>query len=75
MAEPTQPATAANSPTGYAWCSWHKNFSDGTRLVQLSDQGSAFGARGLFACEPCREAYRLVPVADQPMPGVEVDAT
>ncbi|MFF1675849.1 hypothetical protein [Streptomyces sp. NPDC058256] len=49
MAEPTQPATAANSPTGYAWCSWHKDFSDGTRLVQLADQGSAFGARGLFA--------------------------
>jgi hypothetical protein len=49
----------------FAYCSWCKSHSDTARLVQAQDQGSAFGARGLFACASCRSTYGLVPVADQ----------
>ncbi|MFJ4829876.1 hypothetical protein ACIP79_08170 [Streptomyces sp. NPDC088747] len=52
----------------YAWCAWHKGVSDDTRLVRIVEQGSAFGGGGLFACRPCRNAYDLVPLADQPAP-------
>lgn len=57
--QPTTPTTS------WAYCSWHKAYSDTARLVQIIEQGSAFGA-DLFACAPCREVHHLVPVADQP---------
>lgn len=48
----------------FAYCSWHKGYSDTTRLVKIIEQGSGPGA-GLFACADCRKVNRLVPVADQ----------
>lgn len=65
MAEPTQTQPATNTPTGYGWCAWHQNYARGVRLVRAVEQGSGPGA-SLFACRPCREAYSLVPLADQP---------
>ncbi|MGW2292821.1 hypothetical protein ACWC1B_49795, partial [Streptomyces phaeochromogenes] len=75
MQLPPLPSRAAgavmNSPPSgslvrsFAYCNWHEGFSDDARLVQLHDQGSAFGARGLFACAACRKLHRLVPVADR----------
>ncbi|KUL42713.1 hypothetical protein [Streptomyces regalis] len=58
----SQDAVTARS---FAWCSWHKRFSDTARLVQRDDQGSVFDARGLFACADCRKIHGLTPVADQ----------
>lgn len=54
------------STRALAYCSWHQGYSDTTRLVQMTDQGSGPGAPGLFACADCRENFRLTPVADQP---------
>ncbi|MBC2867321.1 hypothetical protein [Streptomyces mexicanus] len=64
MSEPTQHETAPDSPRTIAWCSWHQGLSGTARLVRIIEQASGPGA-GLYACAPCREAYRLVPVADQ----------
>lgn len=65
MAEGTQTPPATNTPTGYGWCAWHQNYARGVRLVRAVEQGSGPGA-SLFACRPCREAYDLAPLADQP---------
>lgn len=54
MTEPPEP------PRLIAWCSWHSGLSDTARLVQLGEAGR------LFACERCRIAHNLVPLADQP---------
>ena len=54
-----------NTPTAYAWCSWHDGFAEGVRLIDVIEQGSGSGGN-LFACEPCREIHRLVPYADRP---------
>ncbi|MFJ9536622.1 hypothetical protein ACIRPX_05125 [Streptomyces sp. NPDC101225] len=65
MQQPTDtPATPA-SPREWAHCAWHGAMSDTARLVQIIEQGSGPGAN-LFACAPCREVYRLAPIADQP---------
>lgn len=54
------------APNSFAYCSWHKGYSDTARLVRVIEQGSGVGAgSGLFACADCREANRLVPLADQ----------
>jgi len=53
----TDPPTARR--TGIAWCAWHEAYSNTARPVRDSS-----GAR-LFACQSCREAYGLSPVADQ----------
>jgi hypothetical protein len=72
MTEPTRapsgpaiPAPAQPAHSAYAWCSYHDDFADTCRLVQIIEQGSGPGG-GLFACAPCRATHRLVPVADQP---------
>ncbi|WP_416965704.1 hypothetical protein [Streptomyces sp. Agncl-13] len=65
MPENTQTAGTANTPTAYGWCSWHEAFASGVRLIQVHEQGSGAGG-GVFACRPCREAFDLVPFADQP---------
>ncbi|MEV0209437.1 hypothetical protein AB0H97_29990 [Streptomyces sp. NPDC050788] len=65
MDESTQTEPTTNSPVGYGWCSWHENYARGVRLVRIIEQGSGPGG-SLFACHSCREAYGLVPVADQP---------
>ncbi|MEU1869558.1 hypothetical protein RKD37_005782 [Streptomyces ambofaciens] len=57
--------TTSISPTCYGYCSWHRRFADGVRLIQVLEQQSGPGA-ALYACGPCREANRLVPFADRP---------
>ena len=47
-------------PRLIAWCSWHNGLSDTARLVQIGEAGQ------MFACERCRLAHGLVPLADQP---------
>lgn len=47
-------------PRANAWCSWHSGLSDTARLIQVGE------AWKLFACERCRIAHGLVPLADQP---------
>jgi hypothetical protein len=47
-------------PRLIAWCSWHSGLSDTARLVQVGEGGR------LFACERCRIAHDLAPLADQP---------
>lgn len=64
MQESTQPETEDDTPT-YGWCAWHEGHARGVRLVGVHEQGSGPGGN-LFACRPCREAYDLVPLADQP---------
>ncbi|MEV8396182.1 hypothetical protein ACFVAF_39350 [Streptomyces sp. NPDC057596] len=65
MQERTQTEAAADTPSSFAWCSWHDDFSGTARLVRIIEAGSGPGG-GVFACRPCREQYGLVPVADQP---------
>jgi hypothetical protein len=58
---------ATRSSTGYGRCAWCRSFRDGVRLIQITEAGSGPATAGrLFACSPCREAYDLVPLADQP---------
>ena len=55
----------ADTSGSYAWCSWHRSFTNTARLIQVIEQGSGPGGN-LFACANCRDIYRLVPLADQP---------
>jgi hypothetical protein len=57
-----QPESTASqeSVRTIAWCSWHNGLSDTARLVQTGPDGHR------FACDGCRESYRLSPLADQP---------
>ena len=69
MAEPTQTAGTTNAPTAVGWCAWHQNYARGVRLIQVIEQSSGPGTMGNhFACHPCRQAYNLAPLADQPLP-------
>ncbi|MEV6589351.1 hypothetical protein [Streptomyces acidicola] len=61
----TEGTAATQRPRAYGYCSWHQGYAWGTRLVQLTDQGSGPGDPGRFACPSCRVAYDLVPLADQ----------
>lgn len=45
--------------TTIAFCAWHEAYSNTARPVRDSS-----GAR-LFACFSCRQAYDLVPIADE----------
>ncbi|MDX2515471.1 hypothetical protein PV355_09995 [Streptomyces stelliscabiei] len=51
----------AEEPRTIAYCSWHNGLSDTARLVQTGEAGK------LFACERCRIAHDLAPLADQPL--------
>jgi hypothetical protein len=64
MDESTQDETTAGTPTGYGYCSWHRRFAAGVRLIDVTEQNTGPG-RGHYACEPCRKTYRLVPLADR----------
>lgn len=67
MPENRTPAHAQHTPTAYGFCAWHEGYSRGVRLIRVIEQGSGPGAGGnVFACRSCREAYGLVPLADQP---------
>lgn len=67
MAENPTSAPVQHSPAAYGYCAWHQDYSRGVRLIQASDEGSGPRQVGHFACAPCREAYDLVPLADQPL--------
>lgn len=56
----TEESGTIPQPTAIAWCAWHESYSNTARPVRDSS-----GAR-LFACVSCRQAYDLVPIADQP---------
>jgi hypothetical protein len=64
MAENTQTSPPSNSPAAFGYCAWHKGHAEDIRLIQVEEQGSGPGGC-LFACAPCRSAYRLVPLADR----------
>lgn len=61
------PQTGPAEPTAFGWCAWHQGDARGVRLIAVQEQGSGPGG-SLFACRPCRQAYDLVPLADQPLP-------
>lgn len=65
MHDDTQPTQTADTSGAFGWCAWHQGHTRGVRLIQVHEQGSGPGG-GSFACRPCREAYDLVPLADQP---------
>ena len=46
-------------PRLIAWCHWHDGLSDTARLMQVGEAGN------LFACERCRIAHGLVPLAER----------
>ncbi|MFC8102741.1 hypothetical protein [Streptomyces sp. NPDC057363] len=72
MNESTQDQNAENSPTvattepmAYGYCSWHRGYSAGIRVIEVVEQGTGPG-RVQSACGPCREEHHLVPYADRP---------
>ncbi|MGW0293288.1 hypothetical protein [Streptomyces tuirus] len=65
MNESTQTETTEGTPTGYGYCCWHGREAADVRLIDVIEENSGPG-RALFACPPCREAFRLVPFADRP---------
>ncbi|MFB7655231.1 MULTISPECIES: hypothetical protein [unclassified Streptomyces] len=65
MPESSQQDSITPTLTSYGYCSWHKGFAGGVRLIEVIEQGSGPGG-ALFACETCRRIHRLVPFADRP---------
>lgn len=66
MTETTHTPDTPNTPTAYGYCSWHKAYAAGVRLINVHEQGSGPGGSA-YACQPCRQAYGLVPFADRPL--------
>ncbi|MGW3152382.1 hypothetical protein ACWDG1_49070 [Streptomyces sp. NPDC001177] len=67
MPQATHEGSLVETPTGYGWCAWHKDFSSGVRVIQIHEQGSGPGTgRNPLACGPYREAHGLLPLSDQP---------
>ncbi|MET8134669.1 hypothetical protein ABZV24_22400 [Streptomyces sp. NPDC005251] len=64
MAQPTHTASTADSPQRHRWCDWHKGPSETAVLVDAIERNSA-PPIALYACAPCREQRRLVPLADR----------
>lgn len=64
MAETTDP-TPTPAASAFGYCHWHKGPSGTAVLIRIIEQGSGPGA-ALYACAPCREQRRLVPVDEQP---------
>ena len=62
---PNDQQAEVGTPTAFGWCSWHRGNADGIRLISSIEQGTGPGGT-LFACKPCREVNRLIPLADQP---------
>lgn len=58
---------AKDTLTGYGYCSWHRQFAAGVRLIAVAEQGSGPGSGATqYACAPCQTMYNLVPFADKP---------
>ncbi|WUH51083.1 hypothetical protein OHO27_20690 [Streptomyces sp. NBC_00443] len=65
--EPADSPAELTPTTSHGWCAWHQGTARGVRLISAIEQGSGPGtAAHRFACRPCREAYDLTPLADQP---------
>lgn len=64
MDESTQTESTADTPRGYAYCSWHRGLSQSAILVRIIEQQSGPGV-GMYACAPCREKHGLRPVGEQ----------
>ncbi|MGQ4439862.1 hypothetical protein ACN6LI_004735 [Streptomyces violaceoruber] len=62
---PNSPAAATAEPMTYGYCSWHRGYSAGIRVIEVVEQGTGPG-RVQSACGPCREEHALVPYADRP---------
>jgi hypothetical protein len=54
----------ANQPTcppaSTTWCEWHSGYTTTGLLITVIEQASGPGA-ALYACEQCRQTYRLEP--------------
>lgn len=46
------------------WCAWCQAAADDCRVIQVDEQGSGRGGVR-YACQPCREKHRLVPLIEQ----------
>lgn len=61
------PAAPSTPRTTGGYCSWHTMYSRTAVPVQVvPDEGTASGPLVLYACLPCRRAYDLTPLPDQP---------
>lgn len=58
------PHTATTEPVSYGYCTWHRGYSTGVRVINVVEQGSGPGGVQ-SACLPCRKQHDLVPFADQ----------
>ncbi|MFC8985195.1 hypothetical protein [Streptomyces sp. NPDC057115] len=71
MAEPSQPTTTQDTPETtapperYGYCHWHQASARGIHLIDAIEQGSGPGIT-YYACPPCIQTHRLVPLADRP---------
>lgn len=66
MADDTQGRGTATSPQDqHHWCHWHEGPSQTALLVDAIERNSAPPV-ALYACAPCREQRRLIPLADRP---------
>ncbi|GGS90491.1 MULTISPECIES: hypothetical protein [Streptomyces] len=61
----TSQSAATTEPTTYGYCSWHRGYTAGIRVIEVVEQASGPGGVQ-SACGPCREQYGLVPYADRP---------
>lgn len=52
-------------PGIYGWCTWHRAYVYGVRVISLVRQGQG-ASYVLYACGGCRTLYGLVPQADRP---------
>lgn len=65
MNESTQREHTPDTPGAFGYCAWHKAHAEGVRLIAIHEQGSGPGG-SLMACQPCRDVYGLIPLADRP---------
>lgn len=57
--------TGRRRPTARpAWCSWHKGLADTAQLIQVTEAATGPGGV-LYACQGCRTAWRLTPLAER----------
>lgn len=63
--DPTQ--TPAVEPRTGGFCSWHRLYSRTAVPVRaVVDEDSGPASSVLYACLPCRRAYDLIPLSEQP---------
>ncbi|TFE49011.1 hypothetical protein E3E14_16735 [Streptomyces sp. ICN441] len=59
----TRPAAAVNAANP-GWCHWHMGSSGTALLIQYGERSSGPPV-ALYACAPCREQRRLVPLGSR----------